>query len=261
MIQSYGKINIKFEAQEWGSGQENQEIPGNTQSEIESAIQSIIDPETQPEKAFLSQKEEKVSIDRTFVDESFAKRLKLETEDNSFSYNLTNKNYFADPHGVINNIPAIHEQKKLYSFQVDEKLSIDGTSIENSDKKLKLESEYNLALNDLSNNHFPMPNEFINNVPAIHEENKSFSCFICNQTFTEKCSLRRHVAAVHEGRKFSCSFCGKTSTEKFKLRKHILALHRNNPDAKIIEIKNSELEHFSVNVWLQMKQENDLFSS
>ena len=132
MNQSYGKKNVKFEAQEWGSGQENQEIPGNTQSEIESAIQSIIDPETQPEKAFLSQKEETVSIDRNFVDESFAKKLKLDTEDNLFSNNVTNENYFADPHGVINNVPAIHEVKP-FSFQ-EEKLSIDKTSIEYSAK-------------------------------------------------------------------------------------------------------------------------------
>ena len=75
---------------------------------------------------------------------------------------------------------------------------------------------------------------------------KHLKCDVCNSVFKTKPNLKRHIQSVHEGLKFRCSFCSKTSTEKFRLRKHILALHRNNPDAKIIEIKstiiNSESE-------------------
>ena len=38
-------------------------------------------------------------------------------------------------------------------------------------------------------------------VSSVHERNKPFKCEICDQTFSEKGSMNRHVARVHGEKK------------------------------------------------------------
>ena len=43
---------------------------------------------------------------------------------------------------------------------------------------------------------------------TVQEKKKPFKCDICSYSFSEKRSLKKHIASVHEGKKpFKCDLC------------------------------------------------------
>ena len=54
----------------------------------------------------------------------------------------------------------------------------------------------------------------------------SIKCPICDNNFSEKGSLTRHIGSVHEGKKpFKCSICDYKFKTKWNLSKHIASVH------------------------------------
>ena len=65
-------------------------------------------------------------------------------------------------------------------------------------------------------------------------ENKSFSdnkmnkCSICDSTFSQKSTLKRHMESVHENKKpYKCLICDYSCSQKRYLKTHMEAVHEN----------------------------------
>ena len=60
---------------------------------------------------------------------------------------------------------------------------------------------------------------------AVHDGEKPYKCTICENRYSEKDTLKKHIAKVHE-KKFQilCSICG-VSIDKYNLRQHIQTVH------------------------------------
>ena len=85
---------------------------------------------------------------------------------------------------------------------------------------------------------FPTPNALIyhvskkicskrpQNVESVKKQmNSEFcKCDLCNKTFTQKSSLKRHISSVHEGIKHKCHLCNKMLSRKGLLN-HIMTVH------------------------------------
>ena len=51
-------------------------------------------------------------------------------------------------------------------------------------------------------------------------------CNICDESFTSKISLNRHIVSVHEGKKpFKCAICDTSLSENSYFSRHIEAVH------------------------------------
>ena len=53
----------------------------------------------------------------------------------------------------------------------------------------------------------------------------SFTCDICSKVFTEKRTLMRHIASVHNNESYDCMLCKKSFKRKDYLRRHQLSIH------------------------------------
>jgi uncharacterized C2H2 Zn-finger protein len=65
---------------------------------------------------------------------------------------------------------------------------------------------------------------------AVHikvtQINKSFTCEICDYSFSQKGNMNNHIASVHNGKKLlKCVICNATFTQKSNLKKHVLHIH------------------------------------
>ena len=58
------------------------------------------------------------------------------------------------------------------------------------------------------------------------KERKPFKCNICDASFSEKGSLNKHVASVHEGKKpFQCTICDAKFGARGTLNSHVRTIH------------------------------------
>merc|ERR1719462_336980 len=64
-------------------------------------------------------------------------------------------------------------------------------------------------------------------VKNVHGEKKSkHKCTLCEATFNQKSNIKRHMAVVHDGVKpFECQFCDSSFGVKGLLIKHIETVH------------------------------------
>ena len=64
------------------------------------------------------------------------------------------------------------------------------------------------------------------------EKRRNWQCDVCQNRFTRKDHLQKHVSAVHEKvRPFDCNQCGQKFSQKHHLRAHILARHEDDKTA------------------------------
>lgn len=64
------------------------------------------------------------------------------------------------------------------------------------------------------------------------EKRRNWQCDTCQNRFSRKDHLAKHVAAVHEKiRPFECTTCGQKFSQKHHLRAHILARHEDDKSA------------------------------
>jgi hypothetical protein len=57
---------------------------------------------------------------------------------------------------------------------------------------------------------------------------KMHACEVCNQVFTLKHNLTRHVKSTHDVIKFTCNVCLKSFTRQFNLDQHAKTAHRRS---------------------------------
>ena len=55
----------------------------------------------------------------------------------------------------------------------------------------------------------------------INDTGKTFSCKVCDQTYTTMSNLKKHISTVHEGIRYCCPFCKKEFTQKCELNIHV----------------------------------------
>ena len=73
------------------------------------------------------------------------------------------------------------------------------------------------------------------NLTAVYEDKKPFKCSICDNNFSKKGQLKRHIASVHEGSKpFKCTICEYKSSQKGHLKLHIASVHEGKKSFKTI---------------------------
>jgi hypothetical protein len=64
------------------------------------------------------------------------------------------------------------------------------------------------------------------------EKRRNWQCDVCQNRFTRKDHLQKHVSSVHEKvRPFDCTQCGQKFSQKHHLRAHILARHEDDKTA------------------------------
>ena len=67
----------------------------------------------------------------------------------------------------------------------------------------------------------------------IKEDGSHHKCKLCNRTFSQSGTLRRHIKTVHGGVKsHNCETCGKSFSRAANLKKHISAVHEGTKDHK-----------------------------
>lgn len=63
-------------------------------------------------------------------------------------------------------------------------------------------------------------------IATVHGGIKPYKCDICDATFTQTASLKYHISSVHGGKKpFQCPDCEKSFTSKRSMKYHISATH------------------------------------
>merc|ERR1719468_736489 len=60
---------------------------------------------------------------------------------------------------------------------------------------------------------------------------KTFACNICDQLFTRKDKLKRHIENIHmKERPFSCNHCSFKCYRRDRIKKHMMSEHVNHPN-------------------------------
>ena len=68
---------------------------------------------------------------------------------------------------------------------------------------------------------------------SVQEKKKPFKCDMCDYSFSEKGSLKKHIASVHEGKKsFKCDLCDYSCSHKSAMSQHTLAVHEGKKPFK-----------------------------
>ena len=62
---------------------------------------------------------------------------------------------------------------------------------------------------------------------AVHEGKKPYICELCGEGFSQSQNLAIHISTVHEKNKsYHCDLCGVSYAEKRSLKKHSLNVHK-----------------------------------
>jgi hypothetical protein len=69
------------------------------------------------------------------------------------------------------------------------------------------------------------PSSLQSHIKSVHEGDKPFRCDICQESFSDKGKLNRHVKLAHEKQIYSCSFCEKSYSRKDRLTDHMKKNH------------------------------------
>jgi hypothetical protein len=62
-----------------------------------------------------------------------------------------------------------------------------------------------------------------------HQKSKlaKFQCFKCNEFYSTKGNLKRHLAAIHDGKRFTCQVCFMVYNYEQNLNQHVKMKHPN----------------------------------
>ena len=65
-------------------------------------------------------------------------------------------------------------------------------------------------------------------IRRVHREKSKYQCDFCNASYSQHGKLNMHVAKVHEGMKFQCKQCDYSVTEKSLLSSHVKSVHEGD---------------------------------
>lgn len=52
-------------------------------------------------------------------------------------------------------------------------------------------------------------------IPHVHDWRKPYQCLMCDDTFSQNQTLKKHIDVVHDGKKLHlCSMCGYSAAAK-----------------------------------------------
>ena len=76
---------------------------------------------------------------------------------------------------------------------------------------------------------FSINNEETYSSNSWGEKTEKIKCSIFEKLFASKCSLKEHIAIVHDGKKpFKCDVCNTSCATQSKLKKHFRTAHEEN---------------------------------
>lgn len=106
---------------------------------------------------------------------------------------------------------------------------VPGAVIVTKSGKIKKEKRRNWQC-DICQNRFSRKDHLAKHVSAVHEKIRPFDCGTCGQKFSQKHHLRAHILARHEADKaaakaFACQQCPKRFTRNDHLERHIESVH------------------------------------
>ena len=125
---------------------------------------------------------------------------------------------FTQKSGLRKHLKAVHDEKSPISGFDDPLESV-------NDKEIPPKEELSVSEHSKSD----------------HEDQKPFTCTVCQKGFTRKLSLKTHIETIHEGKKpFECPICEVTFSQKSGMNKHINSVHdKKKPD---ISEPNTQIE-------------------
>ena len=59
---------------------------------------------------------------------------------------------------------------------------------------------------------------------------EEFLCKICGMSFTQKSSLKKHIATIHENKRYPCIDCDKIFTQSSGLHRHVRLFHKGEKE-------------------------------
>ena len=59
---------------------------------------------------------------------------------------------------------------------------------------------------------------------------EEFLCKICGMSFTQKSSLKKHIATIHENKRYPCKDCDKIFTQSSGLHRHVRLFHKGEKE-------------------------------
>ena len=82
----------------------------------------------------------------------------------------------------------------------------------------------------------------------LEQLEKGFSCDECEQYFTSKYNLNRHIVNKHKehNKKFNCEVCSKTFQRKDKLKDHMENIHKVLSSEGYLLVNNKKKNFFIV---------------
>ena len=161
---------------------------------------------------------------------------------NPYGCSLCEKS-FSIPISLVNHVKNEHFSPKI---EVSEVEPIKNDEIKNYENNQSGKDEVYMKSNSKVQIRFKQPenttishekdkNEFeskISNEENIISQNmftakeKSYRCEKCNNFYSHKSNLDRHISSVHEGKKpYKCEICDKSFSQNANLKSHIILVH------------------------------------
>ena len=72
--------------------------------------------------------------------------------------------------------------------------------------------------------------------------NKVVPCFQCNEYFSSRANMMRHIATVHEGQRFACEECNYKSMKKSRVIKHCIKSQHDSNQIKTVYVKSDAIK-------------------
>ena len=84
----------------------------------------------------------------------------------------------------------------------------------------------------ICNENFSTKRDIFRHLALIHKTKKYHKCENCGIIFPDKVFLERHIQSIHEGTKVNCKICDESFVSEENLKSHCSAIHKEKKPYK-----------------------------